>query len=278
MDQPVPSAKKRKEDTVAAPPSAEKGGGSTRTSPARSPSRGQGRHHREESAPVAPLAPEVPTPGSTDEIPKTLEPLISHAQVTTSPAPSAALLAPGSSASSTTLERVLSEMAQLREDLMGADLRLVAGRLELASGWLHSDSAVRATLSQAAASSEKEKQSTVKAAADRDAALEDAEAARGRCQELEDELKHLRNQHAEEVRCRQVKEEEMRAREDAIKNRDAEFEELEKAQAAEPTAAAVQGQVEALLKKFRGFAFAPLTGGDTTTGGVPSSGIDGVQG
>ena len=46
----------------------------------------------------------------------------------------------------------------------------------------------------------------------------------------------------------------------------------------EAAAAAVQGQVEALLGKFRGFASAPLTGGDTTTGGVPSSGIDGVQG
>nr|XP_020170201.1 TANK-binding kinase 1-binding protein 1-like [Aegilops tauschii subsp. strangulata] len=124
-------------------------------------------------------------------------------------------------------------MAQLREDLLGADLRLVAGPLELASGWLHSDSAVRGTLSQAAASSEKEKQSAVKAAADHDTALKDAEAARGRCQELEDELKHLRDQHAEEARGRQVKEEEMRAREDTIKNRDAELEELEKAQATE---------------------------------------------
>nr|XP_020154735.1 MAP7 domain-containing protein 1-like [Aegilops tauschii subsp. strangulata] len=174
------------EDTAAAPPSAEKGGGSTRTSPARSPSRGQGRHHREESAPVAPLASEVPAPGSADEVPEALEPLISHAQVTTSSPPSAALLAP-----------------------------------------------VRATLSQAAASSEKEKQSTIKAAADRDAALKDAEVARGRCQELEDELKHLRDQHAEEEHGRQVKEEEMRVREDAIKNHDAELEELEKAQATE---------------------------------------------
>ena len=48
-------------------------------------------------------------------------------------------------------------MAQLREDLQGTDPRLVAGRLELASGWLHSDSAVRASLSQAAVASEKEK-------------------------------------------------------------------------------------------------------------------------
>ena len=43
-------------------------------------------------------------------------------------------------------------------------------------------------------------------------------------------------------------------------------------------AAAVQGQVEGLLKKFSGFASAPSTGGDTTTGGVPPAGIDGAQG
>nr|XP_045084596.1 uncharacterized protein LOC123494057 [Aegilops tauschii subsp. strangulata] len=356
VDQPAPSAKKRKEYTAVAPPSAEKGGGSTRTSPARLPSRGQGEHRREDSAPVAPLAPKVPAPGSADEVPKAQESLISQALVTTSIPPSAAPLLPGSSASSIALERVLSEMAQLREDLLGADPHLVAGRLELASGWLHSDSVVRAALSQAAASSEKEKQSAIKAAADRDAALKAAEAARGSCQELEDELKRLRDQHTEEARGRQVKEEEMRAREDAIKNRDTELEELEKTQATErnrleelereakakeadldakakvlaedrttftdleersraalktlyendlerphphlrdpsacldellepvadehctAAATAVQGQVEALLKKFRGFASAPLTGGDTTKGGMPPSGIDGVQG
>ena len=43
----------------------------------------------------------------------------------------------------------------------------------------------------------------------------------------------MRDQHAEEARGRQVKEEEMRAREDAIKNRDTDLEELEKSQAAE---------------------------------------------
>ena len=58
------------------------------------------------------------------------------------------------------------------------------------------------------------------------------------------------------------------------------------------TAAAVKGQVEALLKKFRGFASAPSTGGaatpaapagdqdegDIIKGGVPLAGVDGVQG
>ena len=57
-------------------------------------------------------------------------------------------------------------MTQLQADLLSADPRLVVRRLELASGWLHSDSAVHATLSQAAASFEKEKQSTANAAVD----------------------------------------------------------------------------------------------------------------
>nr|XP_020196920.1 tol-Pal system protein TolA-like [Aegilops tauschii subsp. strangulata] len=104
--------------------------------------------------------------------------------------------------------------------------------MELASGRLHSDLAVRATLSQAVASSENEKQSTAKAAADRGAALKDAKTARDHCQELEDELKSLHDKHADEARGRLVKEEEMKAREDAVKNRDAELEEMGKTQAA----------------------------------------------
>ena len=119
---------------MAAPPSAEKGDDSARTSPARPPSRGQEEHRREESAPVAPLAPEVLVPGSADGVPKALEPLISQVLVTTPPPPPAAPLALGSSASSTVLEHVHSEMAQLREDLQSTDPRLVAGCLELASG------------------------------------------------------------------------------------------------------------------------------------------------
>ena len=72
-------------------------------------------------------------------------------------------------------------MTQLRADLLSADPRLVAGHLELAFGWLHSERAVRAALGQAAAASEKEKQGAASAAADREAALKDAKAARDRC-------------------------------------------------------------------------------------------------
>nr|XP_040258157.1 ribonuclease Y-like [Aegilops tauschii subsp. strangulata] len=171
VDQPVPSTKKRKEDTADAPPSPEEGGGSTRTSPARSPSRGQERHHRGESAPVALLAPEVSAPGSADEIPKALEPLISQAQ--------------------------------------------------------------------AATASEEEKRATAKAAADREAALQD-------------ELKSLRDQHAQETRGRQAKEEEMKDREDAIRSRNAELVELAKAQATE------RSRLEALEQKRSSVALKSL--------------------
>ena len=120
-----------------------------------------------ESAPMAPLAPEVPAPGAADEVQAAPEPAISQPLVTMSPPPTAAPPLPGSSAPTAILEHALSEMTQLQADLLGADPRLVAGRLELASGWLHSDLAVRATLSQAAAASEKEKQSATDGAADR---------------------------------------------------------------------------------------------------------------
>ena len=131
---PMPSAKKRKEDAAAVAPSAEKGGDNTRTSPARSPSRGQEEHRQDEPAPVAPLAPEVPAPGSADEVPRAPEPSIFQAPVKTSPPPPSASLAPHSSAPSAALEHVFLGMAKLREDLLGADPHLVARRLELASG------------------------------------------------------------------------------------------------------------------------------------------------
>ena len=60
---------------------------------------------------------------------------------------SAALLTPDPSASPDILERALSALTLLREDLQGTDRRLVAGRLELISGWLHSDVSVWAALS-----------------------------------------------------------------------------------------------------------------------------------
>ena len=117
-------------------------------------------------------------------------------------------------------------MTQLQADLLSAGPRLVVGRLELASGWLHSDLAIRAALEQAVAASEREKQGAAGAAADRDVALKDAKAARDRCQVLEGELQSLCDKHAEEVRHDQAKEKEKKAREEAVKNYDAELAEL----------------------------------------------------
>nr|XP_020177113.1 paramyosin-like [Aegilops tauschii subsp. strangulata] len=120
-------------------------------------------------------------------------------------------------------------MTRLREDLQGPDRHLAAGRLELVSGWLYSDASVRATLSQAAVTSEKERQAGAQAAAAREVAPKDAETAQDRCRALEAEMKNLRDLRAEEARGRQAEEEKMNAREDAIKDRNAE----QKAQAAE---------------------------------------------
>ena len=117
---------------------------------------------------MAPLAPKAPGSGSAAEVPKAQELPASQAMLTTPPPPpSAALLSPGPSGSPDVLEHALSAMTLLREDLQGADPRLVAGRLVLVSGWLHSDVSIRAALSQAAATSEKVRQAAAQAVAAR---------------------------------------------------------------------------------------------------------------
>ena len=122
--------------------------------------------------------------------------------------------------SATVFDQVASELSQLREDLLSVDPRLVAGRLELASGWARSAASVRAALSQAVAASDGEKQAANQAKAARDAALGDAAAAKARCEALETELQGLRDELAKEVHGRQEKEKEMKAREAAVKDRD----------------------------------------------------------
>ena len=76
-------------------------------------------HPWEESAPEAPPAPKVPAPNSGAGVPEAQEPLASQAMVMTTPLPppSVVLPTPGSSASLDVLERALSAMASLREDL-----------------------------------------------------------------------------------------------------------------------------------------------------------------
>nr|XP_020148332.1 nucleolar and coiled-body phosphoprotein 1-like [Aegilops tauschii subsp. strangulata] len=191
VDRPTPVTKKRKEGAVVpletnpptplASPSVEKGGIGAHVSPARLSSQGMGENPREESAPMASLAPEAPASDSAAEASEAQEPPASQA------------MAP----------------------------------------------------SQAVATSEKEKQAAAQAAATREAALTDVEAAKSRCQALEAELKTLRNESAEEARGRQAEEEKMKAREDAVKGRDAEPEQSAKAQAVE------RGRLEELERKVK---------------------------
>ena len=90
-------------------------------------------------------------------------------------------------------------MAQLREDLQGTDSHLVVERLELVSGWLHSDVSVRATLSQAAADSDKDREAIAQAVAAREVALKDARAAQDCCRSLEAELEIVWRELAKEI-------------------------------------------------------------------------------
>ena len=97
---------------------------------------------------------------------------------------------------------------------------MVAGRLELASGWIRSDASIRAALVQASTACNEERQAVLEAKAARDAALGEVVDVRGRCKALEDELQGLRDQLAKEVRVRQEQEEGVKAREAAVKDWD----------------------------------------------------------
>jgi len=125
----------------------------------------------------------------------------------TLPSSSPAPPVPASSVSSAVvLDQVASKLSQLREDLLSADPRLVAGRLELASGSARSAASVRAVLSQVVSASDGEKQAANQAKAAHTAALGDAEAAKARCEALETELQGLCVELAKEVHGRQEKE------------------------------------------------------------------------
>ena len=69
------------------------------------------------------------------------------------------------------LDRATAELDWLRHVLLGAIPRLVAGRLELASGWIRSDASIRAALVQASMTCDEERQAVLEAKAARDAAL-----------------------------------------------------------------------------------------------------------
>ena len=102
-------------------------------------------------------------------------------------------------------------MALLQEDLQGTDRRLVVGCLELISGWLHSDVSVWATLSQAAADSEKNREAVAQSVAACEVALRDAEAAKDRCRLLEAELETAWRERTKEARGRKAEEQKMKA-------------------------------------------------------------------
>ena len=93
-----------------------------------------------------------------------------------------------SSTPSTVLDCAAAELDRLRGDLQGTYPLLVAGRLELASGWVCSDASIRAALVQAVTAYDEEKQAILQAKAACDASLGEVADVRGRCKALESEL------------------------------------------------------------------------------------------
>nr|XP_020162371.1 translation initiation factor IF-2-like [Aegilops tauschii subsp. strangulata] len=213
VDQPTLSAKKKREGAAApsetqqpgraAHPPAQKGGNSPRASPARSSSRGPEERPQEKATSTNKPAPEAPVLSSPAEVSQALELLASSSAtinsqilVTTLPPPSVTPLACDPSASPNALEKALSALTRLRDDLQGADCRLVAGRLELISGWLHSDASVRAALGQVMEAFEEDKRAVDQAMATREVALKDAEAAKERYTAAEIKLENQRKERA----------------------------------------------------------------------------------
>nr|XP_020170745.1 actin cytoskeleton-regulatory complex protein pan1-like [Aegilops tauschii subsp. strangulata] len=97
----------------------------------------------------------------------------------------------------------------------------------------------------AVADSEKDREAFAQAVAAREVALKDAEAAKDRCRSLKAELETARRERAKEARGYKAEEQKMKAREDAIRDRDAEQEQLAKAQATE------RGRLEELEEKLK---------------------------
>src|SRR3954467_14016320 len=89
-------------------------------------------------------APPTP-PRDTTASPPLPSPPVPPAAVSGTP-PAAPKRPDASPPSSSILERAVAGLDRLRQDLLGVDPRLVAGRLELASGWIRSDASIRAAL------------------------------------------------------------------------------------------------------------------------------------
>nr|XP_020156658.1 nascent polypeptide-associated complex subunit alpha, muscle-specific form-like [Aegilops tauschii subsp. strangulata] len=232
VDQPTPAAKKKREGVAApsgtqqpgtaTPPPAQKCGNSPRAAPAWSSSRGAEDRPQEKATSIAKPALEAPALSSLAEVPLAPElPASSSAAInsqilaTKLPPPSATPLARDPSASPDALEKALSALTRLRNDLQGADRRLVTGRLELISA------------------SEEDKRAADQAAAACEVALKDAEATRERCRAAVVELENLHKEWAAMARQLEVREEKVKAQEEAVTGRDADLEQLAQAQAAE---------------------------------------------
>nr|XP_020167471.1 protein bangles and beads-like [Aegilops tauschii subsp. strangulata] len=315
--EPLPSAKKRKGDAAAAPPSAEKGGDSTRTSPARSPSRDQEERRHEESAPEVPLAPEVPMSGSAAEVPKAQEPLTATAFEKEKQAGT----------------KAAADREAARKDAEAAPDRYRALEDELKS--LRDQLVEEARGRQA---KEEEMRAREDAIKDRDTELGELAKTqateRGRLEELERKVKVkeveldakakvLPEDRAAFSLLEERSRVALKALEEVVdgigpmaeaeacvlssaaltwifshlhlRDPGARLDELLERVADEhytAAAAAVKGQVEALLRKFCGFTSMPSTEGaatpaapaggpdegDAIKGGVPLTGVDGVQG
>ena len=109
------------------------------------------------------------------------------------------------------LGEALSALTRLRDDLQGADPRLVVGRLELILGWLQADSSVMVAWGQAQAAVAEGKKGATEATEARDAALADAASTKDSCSMVEAELKALREEQATRARRLQEQEEELKA-------------------------------------------------------------------
>src|SRR3954471_21386938 len=168
--------------SAATPLTAGEGDRETRASPAHSSLRGLAEMAGESPAPMAQATPEVLLPAATatavgaQQTPPqdtvVLPPLPSPPvpPAAASPTPPVVLArADVSPHSSSILERAAAELDRLRQDLLGADPRLVAGCLELALGCIRSDASIRAALVQASTACDGEREATLEAKAARDA-------------------------------------------------------------------------------------------------------------
>ena len=130
---------------MAVPLPAKEGDRDAQASPARSSSRGLAEPAGASSAPTAQVAPEVlPSAAAATGVgARQTPPQDAAAVLLPSPPTPPSAISPTPSA---ILDRAVAELDRLRQDLLGADPRLVAERLELASGWIRSDASIRAAL------------------------------------------------------------------------------------------------------------------------------------